>query len=96
MKAGPMTHAVAFELPEGVDADLNLFFTSDSMTLNARITISGTTTFADADGIRAEAARIMASPDFGIANDWRLMTRPEVIAYRKEEKSENQVGPDHH
>ena len=96
MRAGAMKHPVAVELPEGVDADVHVYLTSGSANLNTRVSICGVVQIAGPDGILEETAKMLTVPELtALAQDWRLMTRPEVLAYRKQQQEEDR-GDTHH
>jgi hypothetical protein len=89
MKAGPLGHPVAFELPPGVDAAMTLYFVSDATGIECKLTIDGINQFAAAEHIVLEADRATNDPSFTkLASDWRLMTRAEVLDYRRRQQQE--------
>jgi hypothetical protein len=89
MKAGSLSHDIAYMLPEGVDADVHLYFVSDRVGLTSKVSVSGVHLFAVPTGFLTEAAKITKDPSFTqLADDWRLMTRVEIIAYRKQQQQE--------
>ena len=96
MKLGPVENPV-FEMPPGLDADFHMFFVSDRAGLEAVIGIEGVTQFASAEVMLDAASKIMAEEQFtNVSTDWRLMTRSEVIDYRKRQHEEAKRGDNHH
>jgi hypothetical protein len=96
MRTGPLGHPVAFELPPGVDAAMTLYFVSYATGIECKLTIDGINQFAAAEHIVLEAERAANDPSFTkLASDWRLMTRAEVLDYRRRRQHEVK-GADRH
>jgi hypothetical protein len=84
VKTGPIPHPIAYKLPEGVDADLYLYFVSDKTGMECRVAVAGVTMFASPDNLALEARKSLEEPQMrDYANDWRFMSRAEVLDYRK-------------
>ena len=88
MKLGPVLDPV-FTFPEGIEADVSLFCTSDAVGLSCELTVKHVTSLASPDRMREELAKMLSTEEFTkLAHDWRLMTKAEIREYRQRQKEE--------
>ena len=78
-----------FTFPEGTEADVSFFCTSDAVGLSCELTVKHTTSLASPDRMREELAKMLSTEEFTkLAQDWRLMTKAEIREYRQRQKEE--------
>lgn len=77
------------ECPEGVEVDVNYYFTSPSTGVDVTVGLKGLEAFSGFDHPRYASADIAKTmlPQ-GMATDWRVMTRQEIKDYKAEQNRE--------
>jgi hypothetical protein len=69
--------------PEGVEASLQVFLRSDKLDMDCRLTLSGMKSFVPPRE-DVNVPLLVKNAKLTAAEDWRLMTNAEIVAYKKE------------
>lgn len=81
------------DLPEGVEIDLNYFFTSDTAGVSVTVEMKGRGKLPDeadfAGALSPETRAKQLLPSF--ATDWRPMTPREIKDYKAEQEAERRA-----